>query len=46
MGRYLIKDADGRLWARAITRKNAVRLLSEITNKMTDKQFHIEEEKI
>lgn len=43
MGRYLVKDSEGRLWAKAITRRGAVKLLNELTNKMTNKQFHIEE---
>lgn len=44
MGRYLIKDAEGRLWARALTRRSAVKLLNELTERMNGKQLHIVEE--
>lgn len=44
MGNYLIKDSEGRLWARAMTRKSAVKLLKELTDKMS-KQLYIEEVK-
>lgn len=41
MGNYLIKDMDGRLWARTMTRKQAVRLLKELTDKL-NRQLIIE----
>lgn len=44
MGRYLIKDIDGRLWARVMTRRKAVKMLEELTQRMSNKQFHIVEE--
>lgn len=43
MGKYLIKDMEGRLWARTMTRKQAVRLLEELTERM-NKQLIIEVE--
>lgn len=44
MGKYLIKDAEGRLWARVMTRKRAVKMVDELAQRMTNKKFHIVEE--
>lgn len=44
MGKYLIKDSDGRLWARVMTRKRAVKMVDELTQRMSNKRFHIVEE--
>lgn len=42
MGKYLIKDALGRLWARAITRKHAARLLAQLVARNTGHTFKVE----
>lgn len=42
MGKYLIKDIEGRLWARTVTRKSAVKLLAELAGRFIGKKFVLE----